>query len=365
MNAGRILRVGLVGAGAKAGWGKAAHVPAIAAAPGVRLHAVATSSQASADASAAANDAALGFGDWREMVAHPDIDIVSVSVRAPLHADIVEGALRAGKPVYCEWPLGRSLEETERLSELARTLAVPTVIGLQGRVSPWLVSLRDHLANGVIGKIAAVTLVTQDELSTGTIAASNAYMLDADNGANPFTIHGGHGFDALAMMLGEPVATAAVTSTSRKQVTVKEDGRILTATSPDQIAMSARFPGDVAVSFQVRGGPAFDRSVLFEIAGDEGLLRVLCDGYLHWRPLRFTRISPSGETRELAGPNMAEDPFARLDPSPAANVGRNYQAFAARLAGGTSDAPDFADAAVRHRALFDALPGHVRMGDRK
>jgi predicted dehydrogenase len=357
MSAGRTLRVGLVGAGAEAGWGKAAHVPAIAAAPGVRLHAVATSSQASADASAAANDAALGFGDWRDMVAHPEVDIVSVSVRAPLHAEIVEGALRAGKPVYCEWPLGRSLEETERLAELARTLAVPTAIGLQGRVSPWLASLRDHLADGVVGKVAAVTLITQDELSTGTISASNAYMLDADNGANPFTIHAGHGLDALAMIFGEPLEIAAVTSTSRPQVAVQEDGRILTATSPDQIAMSARFPGDVAVSFQVRGGPAFDRSVLFEIAGDDGLLRVLCDGYLHWRPLRFMRMSPSGETRELAGPNVGEDPFARLDPSSAANVGRNYQAFATRLAGGQSEAPDFAGAEIRHRALVDALFG--------
>jgi predicted dehydrogenase len=360
MSAGHTLRVGLVGAGAEAGWGKAAHVPAIAAAPGVRLHAVATSNQASADASAAANDAALGFGNWREMVEHPEVDIVSVSVRAPLHAEIVEGALHAGKPVYCEWPLGRSLDETERLSKLARTLAVPTAIGLQGRVSPWLISLRDHLAEGVIGKIAAVTLVTQDELSTGTIAASNAYMLDAENGANPFTIHAGHGLDALAMLLGEPAAVAAVTTTSRTQVAVKEDGRILAATSPDQIAMSARFPGDVAASFQVRGGPAYDRSVLFEIVGDDALLRVLCDGYLHWRPLRFMRISAGGETRELAGPDMAKDPFSQLDPAPAANVGRNYQAFAERLAGGTSGAPDFADAAVRHRALFNALPGHAR-----
>ena len=33
MSAGHTLRVGLVGAGAKTGWGKAAHVPAIAAAP--------------------------------------------------------------------------------------------------------------------------------------------------------------------------------------------------------------------------------------------------------------------------------------------------------------------------------------------
>ena len=360
MSAGHILRVGLVGAGAGAGWGKAAHVPAIAAAPGVRLHAVATSSQESADASAAANDAVLGFGDWREMVAHPEVDMVSVSVRAPLHAEIVEGALRAGKPVYCEWPLGRSLEETERLAELARTLAVPTAIGLQGRVSPWLASLRDHLEDGVFGKVAAVTLVTQDELSTRSIAASNAYMLETDNGANPFTIHAGHGLDALAMVLGEPVTIAGVTSTSRTKVAVKEDGRILAATSPDQIAMSARFPGDVAASFQVRGGPAFDRSVLFEIVGHDGLLRVLCDGYLHWRPLRFMLISASGETRELPGPDIAEDPFAGLDPYPAANVGRNYQAFAERLAGGTSGAPDFADAAVRHRALFDALPGHAR-----
>ena len=43
------------------------------------------------------------------MVAHPDVDLVAVSVRVPWHYDLVMAGLRAGKPVFCEWPLGANL----------------------------------------------------------------------------------------------------------------------------------------------------------------------------------------------------------------------------------------------------------------
>ena len=46
------------------------------------------------------------YHDYGEMFASSDIDVVSVVVRAPNHHEVVMAALEAGKPVYCEWPLG-------------------------------------------------------------------------------------------------------------------------------------------------------------------------------------------------------------------------------------------------------------------
>lgn len=52
------LRVGVIGADTKASWAKVAHTPALAAVPGVALAAVATRSEESAKAVAAAFGAA-------------------------------------------------------------------------------------------------------------------------------------------------------------------------------------------------------------------------------------------------------------------------------------------------------------------
>ena len=64
------------------------------------------------------------------MVKHPDIDLVLVAVRVPMHYDMVMASLRAGKHVYCEWPLGANLGEAEEMASLAKTRGVQHMVGL-------------------------------------------------------------------------------------------------------------------------------------------------------------------------------------------------------------------------------------------
>ena len=53
----------------------------------------------------------LAFHDMGEMVAHPDVDLVTVVVRVPWHKDLVMQAIDAKKPVCCERPLGAHVAE--------------------------------------------------------------------------------------------------------------------------------------------------------------------------------------------------------------------------------------------------------------
>src|SRR5712691_10958012 len=117
------IRVGIVRATVTtggSGWGAHAHVPALHALPEYELRAVCTAHEDTAKASAAAFGAELAFHDINAMVAHPDIDVVVVSVRVPIHYELVMPALRAGKAVFCEWPLGANLAEAEEMAGLAR-----------------------------------------------------------------------------------------------------------------------------------------------------------------------------------------------------------------------------------------------------
>ncbi|MFN8557954.1 MAG: Gfo/Idh/MocA family oxidoreductase [Dehalococcoidia bacterium] len=130
------IRVGIVGATVTpggSGWGANAHVPALAALPDYQLLAVCTAHEETARASADKFGAALAFHDMADMVAHPDIDLVVVCVRVPIHYPLVMQALRAGKATFCEWPLGANVAEAEEMAALAREQSLRTMVGLQAR----------------------------------------------------------------------------------------------------------------------------------------------------------------------------------------------------------------------------------------
>src|SRR5262245_36852642 len=117
------IRVGIVGATLTqggSGWGANAHVPALKALPNYELKAVCTAHEEPAKASASALGAERGFHRFGYMTSDPDIDLVVVCVRVPGHRDLVMAGLQAGKPVLCEWPLGKNLAEAEEMAGLAR-----------------------------------------------------------------------------------------------------------------------------------------------------------------------------------------------------------------------------------------------------
>ena len=67
------------------------------------------------DALASAAGKSLGFArhtaDWRDIIADPDIGLVNITAPNALHQEIALAAIAAGKHVYCEKPLGNSIEE--------------------------------------------------------------------------------------------------------------------------------------------------------------------------------------------------------------------------------------------------------------
>ena len=94
------IRVGIVGATVTqggSGWGANAHIPALHALPNYELKAVCTAHEDTAKASAEKFGADLAFHDMGEMVAHPNIDLVTVVVRVPWHRKLVMQAIDAKK----------------------------------------------------------------------------------------------------------------------------------------------------------------------------------------------------------------------------------------------------------------------------
>src|SRR2546425_4883491 len=127
------LGVGIIGVSPVRGWAATAHIPALRALPNYEIRAISGHSAESAREAGELFGVSAVFSDHQQLVSQPDIDVVAVTVKVPHHRELVSAALAASKAVYCEWPLGRDLDDARAMAALAAKQGVRTVIGLQAR----------------------------------------------------------------------------------------------------------------------------------------------------------------------------------------------------------------------------------------
>jgi predicted dehydrogenase len=105
-----------------------------------------------------ATNAARSYGyertesGWEAVADAPDVDVVSVVVANPLHREIVEGLLAAGKHVLCEKPLAPSVEDARAMVAAARASRQQTAVGFTFRRSPAIAAIREQVEQGRIGR---------------------------------------------------------------------------------------------------------------------------------------------------------------------------------------------------------------------
>jgi predicted dehydrogenase len=279
------IRVGIVGATVTQGgssWGQHAHVPALKALPSYELKAVCTAHEDTAKASAAAFGAERGFHRFSDMAAHPDVDLLIVCVRVPGHRELVMAGLQAGKPVFCEWPLGANLAEAEEMAGLARQRSLPTIVGLQARSDPAILYARDLIQQGYVGEVltASLNTVAQAQLQRGP---GRIWQGNRANGANTLTIAGGHAIDALCAVLGEFAELSARVSTRIPEWRTLE-GKPYPVDSPDCITLAGRMTSGAEVSVNVAAVSSNPSGNRLEIYGREGALVIRANGALSLGP---------------------------------------------------------------------------------
>jgi predicted dehydrogenase len=349
------IRVGIVGATVTqggSGWGAHAHVPALHAMPDFELTAVCTAHQDTAEASAKAFGAKRAFHDIDAMVADPDIDLVVVSVRVPGHYGLVMKALEAGKPAFCEWPLGADLREAQTMADLARERGLPTAVGLQAQSDPTLMYAREIIRNGDIGEVLAANLsvISQATTERGEGRIWQAYR---KNGANTMTISGGHAIDALCFVLGEFSEVSARLAVRIPEWHNTDTGDTVAVDSPDCISLSGRLESGAEVAVQVATVMSNPTGNRFEIFGSEGTLSITA---------RSANLGPNtiygGRGKESLAEMETPDRFKLVpEGTPAGqarNVAQAYVRLADSIRGGDPFDPDFDHAVKRHK-LIEAM----------
>jgi predicted dehydrogenase len=350
------IRVGIVGATVTpggSGWGANAHVPALRALPEYTLKAVCTAHAETAQASAAAFGAELAFDNFEAMLAHPDIDLIVVSVRVPGHYELVMAALEAGKPVYCEWPLGATLAEAEQMATLAAASSLQTAVGLQARSDPTLMYARELVQQGAIGQVLAVTMNVLTQAITRR-GAGRIWQGDRRNGANTLTISAGHAIDALCFVLGEFEEVSARLATTIAEWHNTDTDAPLAVDSPDWIAVNGRLVGGAQVAFVAGTVPFHPSSKRFEIYGREGTLTIGGGGSLNSGPNVLSLGRGTEPLAELETPARFHLAPAGTPAGSPRNVAQAYARWADAARSSAPFAPDFAHAVTRHR-LIEAI----------
>ena len=360
------LGVGIIGVNPAWGWAAAAHIPALRALPNYEIRGLSSRSAESARAAGEAFGIKAVFADHEQLVIQPDIDVVAVTVRVPHHRELVSAALDAGKAVYCEWPLGRDLDEARAMAALAAEKGVRTVVGLQARQAPPIEFVQQLLSDGYVGEVLSTSMVGLSVLG-GTLVQPNAYMLDKTNGANVVTVAFGHSLDTLNYVLGEFAELSAVSDLRRPLIIIEGTGQQIVKTAPDQIAVIGTLKSGATASVHIREAVAGGTGFLWEINGTDGTLRITADAALpEIFPLTVAGAHGRSELAELVVPTALTQKWpmlTNLEEAPAFNVARAYAAFAADIDNATHTVPDFADAVRRHEVIA-AIERSAASGER-
>ncbi|MDI1477146.1 Gfo/Idh/MocA family oxidoreductase [Polyangium sp. y55x31] len=351
------IRVGIVGANPDRGWASHAHLPALKALPAYEVTAVSTTRQASAEETARRFGVPHAFDRAEPLIEHPEVDLVVVSVRAPLHAGLVRAAIAAKKHVFCEWPLGVSLDETAELARLAESAGVRTFSGVQRRFAPGARYLRDLLAEGYIGKLRSVTLRVSVAYLGPRIPEALAYTTDVKNGANALSILTAHYLDTVLAAVGDFESLSAVVARQFDQGTILETGETVPISVPHQVLISGTLQSGAVLSAHIEAGKRNGGEIWATFTGTEGDLRLSQD---------FTLSGARGDGQPLESlpiPERYRSPAQANLNEDAHHTAHLYAAIAKDLAEETEVVPTFRDAWKLYR-LLDAVAASSATGRR-
>ena len=116
---------------------------------------------------AAARASELGFakstGAWRDLLADPDVDVISITTPNQFHAEMAIAALEAGKHVWCEKPMAPKLADAERMHDAQQRTGRIAIMGYNYIQNPVIRHMRDLIAEGAIGSVNHVRIEMDED----------------------------------------------------------------------------------------------------------------------------------------------------------------------------------------------------------
>ncbi|MDQ3292321.1 MAG: Gfo/Idh/MocA family oxidoreductase, partial [Bacteroidota bacterium] len=133
-----------------------AHIEALRRQPDIEVVAINDFSEEYARSKADSLGIEKSYGNFDNMLADPDIEVVHICTPNFLHYPMAKAALLAGKHVVCEKPLANTVEEAQELVELAAKTGLVNAIHFNLRYYPLIRHMRTMRVNGELGNVHSI-----------------------------------------------------------------------------------------------------------------------------------------------------------------------------------------------------------------
>lgn len=156
-----------------------------------------------------------------EIWAAEDVDAALIASSTNTHADLLSGAIKARKPVYCEKPIDMDMARVRAVAQEAHDNPVPIMMGFSRRYDPNHRALRAAVQGGEVGVVEMITMCCRSSAPPpiSYIKVSGGQFRDQ-------TIHM---FDLLCWIAGEAPAEVYATGSSMMDPAITEAGDVDTS----------------------------------------------------------------------------------------------------------------------------------------
>jgi len=222
--------------------------------------------------------------DWHKAVRRKDIDIVDICTANDAHMELVLGALKAGKHVFCEKPLAMNLKQATRMAQAAVNAGVKHMVNFNYRTTPAIALAKQLIDEGRIGRIFHWRArYLQDWIIDPTFPL--VWRLDkAVAGSGSHGDLNAHIIDLALWLVGgiSDVSALMETFVKRRPQQAQTTGGLTAAagegygdvTVDDAVLALARFQNGAVGTFEAsRFSAGHKNDLFFEINGDKGSIR--------------------------------------------------------------------------------------------
>jgi predicted dehydrogenase len=214
----KVLRVGVLGAGQIA---QAAHFESCVKARNASLYAICDVADDLRERMVLTHGAAKGYARYDDMLADPDVDAVIIATADAFHVDAAIAALKAGKHVLSEKPLGTSVETVEALAPVVKASGRVLQVGHMKRFDAGLQAAKQFIDTEAGALVAlkawycdsthryAMTDAVQPSIVSSKQAKKPAENPKADLQRYYMLAHGCHLIDTARYFAGDIVSVRA------------------------------------------------------------------------------------------------------------------------------------------------------------
>lgn len=199
---GKPLRVGVVGLG----YAGTTHMRAFSKHADTVLASIAGKELEKLPILASEFGASKTAGDWEDLVADPDLDIISIATPNALHHPIAIAALNAGKHVFCEKPLAVTAEQARQMVAAAKANNRILEVAFNYRRREDIRLAKKLVASGDLGRVYHSRVSWKRR--SGIPGLTSWFTSEKMAGGGAAIDLGPHLVDSLLYMLGEPKVSA-------------------------------------------------------------------------------------------------------------------------------------------------------------